>query len=85
VVASEDAVQGRPAYQKPAQTRKYDQSTDGQAIATFEELMTLYRMIRGLRQGEQIIASLRTEQAHREFERPQFTRTKHQWRARDLL
>ncbi len=55
------------AYQKQAQTAEYDQSTAGQAIATFTDFMTLYPDDTRVSDAQKIIASLRTEQARGNF------------------
>jgi len=55
------------AYQKQAQTAEYDQSTAGQAIATFTDFMTLYPDDARVPDAEKIIDSLKTEQARGNF------------------
>ena len=55
------------AYQKQAQTAEYDQSTAGQAIATFTDFMTLYPDDKRVPEAQKIIASLKTEQARGNF------------------
>jgi outer membrane protein assembly factor BamD len=55
------------AYQKQAETAEYDQSTAGQAIATFTDFMTLYPDDARVPQAQKIIESLKTEQARGNF------------------
>jgi outer membrane protein assembly factor BamD len=55
------------AYQKQAQTAEYDQSTAGQAIATFTDFMTLYPDDPRVPDAQRIIEALRTEQARGNF------------------
>lgn len=69
------------AYQKQAATAEYDQSTAGQAIATFEEFMTLYPNDNRVASGEKIIASLRLEQARGNFETAKFYEFNHRWKS----
>ncbi|HWF18941.1 MAG TPA: outer membrane protein assembly factor BamD [Verrucomicrobiae bacterium] len=69
------------AYQKQASTAEYDQSTAGQAIATFQEFMTLYPNDPRVLNGEKIIASLKTEQARGNFETAKFYEFNHRWKS----
>jgi outer membrane assembly lipoprotein YfiO len=79
-IASEALYKEGLAYQKQAETAEYDQSTAGQAIAAFQEFMTLYPDDPRAERGEQIIAGLKTEQAHGNFEIARFYEHKHQWK-----
>jgi len=79
-IASEALYKAGLAYQKQAQTAEYDQSTAGQAITTFQEFMTLYPEDSRVTKSEEIIASLRTEQARGNFETAKFYESKRQWR-----
>ena len=56
------------AYQKQAQTAEYDQSTAGQAIATFTDFMTLFPDDPRVPESQSIINQLRLEQARGNFE-----------------
>jgi outer membrane protein assembly factor BamD len=67
------------AYQKQAETAEYDQSTAGQAIATFTDFMTLYPDDPRVPQAQKIIASLRTEQARGNFTIGQYYETQKKW------
>jgi outer membrane protein assembly factor BamD len=66
-VAADALFQAGLAYQKQAQTAEYDQSTAGQAIATFTDFMTLYPEDPRVPQAQKIIADLKTEQARGNF------------------
>jgi len=55
------------AFQKQAQTAEYDQSTAGEAIATFTDFMTLYPDDPRVPEAQKIITSLKTEQARGNF------------------
>jgi outer membrane protein assembly factor BamD len=66
-VASEALYRQGLAYNKQAQTAEYDQSTAGQAIATFTDFMTLYPNDNRVPEVQKIIAKLRTEQARGSF------------------
>jgi outer membrane protein assembly factor BamD (BamD/ComL family) len=79
-IAAEALYKAGLAYQKQAQTAEYDQSTAGQAIATFEQFKQLYPDDARVAQGDQIIVSLKTEQARGDFETAQFYEKKHQWK-----
>lgn len=69
------------AYQKQAETAEYDQSTAGQAIATFTDFMTLFPDDPRVAQAQKIITSLKTEQARGNFTIGQYYETKHDWLA----
>ncbi|HEX3799762.1 MAG TPA: outer membrane protein assembly factor BamD [Verrucomicrobiae bacterium] len=79
-IASDALFKAGLAYQKQAETAEYDQSTAGQAIATFEQFMTLYPDDPRVNKGEQIIGSLKTEQARGNFETAKFYEHKHQYK-----
>jgi outer membrane protein assembly factor BamD len=67
------------AYNKQAQTAEYDQTTAGQAIATFTDFMTLYPADKRVSQAQQIIASLKTEQARGNFQTAKFYEKYKKW------
>ncbi len=69
------------AYNKQAQTAEYDQSTAGQAIATFTDFMTLYPSDARVAEAQKIITSLKTEQARGNFETARFYEKKKKWEA----
>lgn len=66
-VAADALYRAGLAYQKQAQTAEYDQSTAGQAIATFTDFMTLYPDDARVPEAQKIIASLKNEQARGNF------------------
>jgi outer membrane protein assembly factor BamD len=67
------------AYNKQAQTAEYDQTTAGQAIATFADFMTLYPTDPRLPEAQKIIASLKTEQARGNFQTAKFYEKYKKW------
>ena len=69
------------AYNKQAQTAEYDQATAGQAIATFTDFITLYPDDPRVPEAEKIIAALKTEQAHGNFQIAQFYEKRKSWRS----
>jgi outer membrane assembly lipoprotein YfiO len=69
------------AYEKQAQTAEYDQSTAGQAIATFTDFMTLYPLDKRVAQSQNIIDSLRKEQARGNLEIARFYEKRRKWKA----
>src|SRR5262249_38247748 len=60
-IKSEALFQAGLAYNKQALTAEYDQSTAGQAIATFQDFMQYFPNDPRTSQAEQIIAALKTE------------------------
>jgi len=69
------------AYRKQAQTAEYDQSTAGQAIATFTDFMTLYPGDKRVTDSQTIIVSLKREQARGNFEIARFYEKRKKWKA----
>jgi outer membrane protein assembly factor BamD len=67
-IAADAVLRAGLAYQKQAQTAEYDQSTAGQAIATFTDFMTLYPDDPRVPEAQKIIASLKNEQARGDFD-----------------
>ncbi len=67
------------AYSKEAQTAEYDQSTAGQAIATFTDFMTLYPGDARVPASQKLIATLRSEQARGSFETARFYEKYKRW------
>jgi outer membrane protein assembly factor BamD len=66
-VAADAVFRAGLAYQKQAQTAEYDQSTAGQAIATFTDFITLYPDDPRVPEAQKTIDSLKTEQARGNF------------------
>jgi outer membrane protein assembly factor BamD (BamD/ComL family) len=63
-VAAEALYREGLAYQKQAQTGEYDQSTAGQAIATFTDFITLHASDPRVPEAQKIITNLKREQAY---------------------
>jgi len=67
------------AYKKQAQTAEYDQSTAGQAIATFTDFMTLYPAEPRVAEAQKTIAALKIEQARGNFQIAKFYEKYKRW------
>jgi outer membrane assembly lipoprotein YfiO len=67
------------SYNKQAQTADYDQSTAGQAIATFTDFMTLYPDDKRVPEAQKIITSLKAEQARGNFQIAKFYEKRKRW------
>jgi outer membrane protein assembly factor BamD len=67
------------AYEKQAQTAEYDQSTAGQAIATFTDFMTLYPDDSRVPESQKTITQLRMEQARGNFEIARYYEKNKKW------
>jgi len=80
-VASDALYHAGMAYNKQAQTAEYDQSTAGQAIATFTDFMTLFPEDNRVPEAQKIITSLKSEQARGSFEIARFYEKKNKWAA----
>ncbi len=78
-VAAEALYRAGLAYKKQAQTAEYDQSTAGQAIATFTDFRTLYPDDSRVGQTDKIIASLKDEQARGNFQIAKFYEKRKKW------
>jgi len=78
-VAADAMYRAGLAYQHQAQTAEYDQSTAGQAIATFTDFMTLYPDDSRVPDAVKIIASLKDEQARGSFEIGQYYEAHGKW------
>jgi outer membrane assembly lipoprotein YfiO len=78
-VAAEALYRQGMAYRKQAQTAEYDQSTAGQAIATFTDFMTLYPNDARAAEAQKIIGTLRTEQARGDFQTAKFYEKYKKW------
>lgn len=78
-VASEALYREGLAFHKQAQTAEYDQSTAGQAIATFTDFMTLYPNDGRVPQAQKIITTLKAEQARGNFQIAKFYEKYKKW------
>jgi len=79
-IASDALYQEGVAFHKQAQTAEYDQSTAGQAIATFTDFMTLYPNDTRANNAQKVISDLRHEQARGNLEVAKFYEKYHRWR-----
>src|SRR4051794_23804263 len=78
-VASEALFRSGLASDKQAKTAEYDQTTAAKAIASFTDFMTLYPNDARLPEAQKIIASLKTEQAHGNFQIAKFYEKYKKW------
>ncbi len=69
------------AYQKEAATAEYDQSTAGQAIATFTDFVTLFPNDSRCPDAQNRMAALKREQARGNLMVARFYEKRHKWRA----
>jgi outer membrane protein assembly factor BamD len=67
------------AYNKQARTAEYDQSTAAQAIAAFNDFITLYSADSRVQEAQKLIESLRTEQARGSYEIARFYEKRQRW------
>lgn len=79
-VASDATYRAGLAWNKQAQTAEYDQTTAGQAIATFTDFMALFPNDARVPEAQKKILSLKTEQAHGNFQVAKFYEKYHRWR-----
>jgi outer membrane protein assembly factor BamD len=66
-IAANAVFKAGEAYHKQAKTAEYDQNVASQAIATFTDFVTLYPSDPRVPEAQQIISSLKTEQARGSF------------------
>jgi outer membrane protein assembly factor BamD (BamD/ComL family) len=78
-VAADALYRAGLAYNKQAQTAEYDQSTAGQAIATFTDFMTLYPNDPRVPEAQKIIGALHTEEARGSFQIAKFYEKYKKW------
>jgi outer membrane protein assembly factor BamD len=78
-VAAEAMFRAGMAYRRQAQTAEYDQGAAGQAIASFTDFMTLYPDDQRVPESENIITSLKAEQARGNFEIAKFYEKRKKW------
>ena len=79
-IASEALYRQALAYHRQAESSEYDQTTAGQAIATFTDFTTLYPDDRRGAQAQKIIASLKMEQARGNFQTARFYEKYKRWK-----
>ena len=78
-VAADALYKAGLAWDKQAKTAEYDQGAAGQAISTFTDFMTLFPDDKRVRESEDIIDGLRTEQARGCFEIARFYEKRKKW------
>jgi outer membrane protein assembly factor BamD (BamD/ComL family) len=79
-VAAEALYRAANAYNKQARTAEYDQTTAGQAIATYTEFATLYPADPRAGESTKTIAALKTEQARGNFQIAKFYEKYKKWK-----
>jgi outer membrane protein assembly factor BamD (BamD/ComL family) len=79
-VAAEALYRAASAYNKQARTSEYDQTTAGQAIATYTEFAVLYPADPRAAESAKSIAALKTEQARGDFEIAKFYEKYKKWK-----
>ena len=79
-IASEALYRQALAYHRQAESSEYDQTTAGQAIATFTDFTTLYPDDGRGAQAQKIIASLKMEQARGNFQTARFYEKYKRWK-----
>jgi outer membrane protein assembly factor BamD len=79
-IASEALFKAGMAYYKQARKAEYDQSVAGQAIATFNDFVTLYPNDPRVPEAQKLIAALKTEQARGSFEIARYYEKKKRWK-----
>jgi outer membrane protein assembly factor BamD len=78
-VAADALYKAGIAYHKQAQTAEYDQSVAGRAIGTFTDFAILYPNDPRVPEAQQIISSLRSEQARGSFDIARFYEKRKRW------
>jgi len=78
-IAADALYRAGMAYYRQAQTAEYDQTTAGQAIATFTDFITLYPTDRRVPRAQDIMSSLRIEQARGNFQTAKFYEKYKKW------
>jgi outer membrane protein assembly factor BamD len=78
-IAADAVFRMAQAQNRQARSAEYDQSTAGQAIATFTDFMTLYPDDPRVPQAQKAITALRTEQARGNFEIARYYEHNKRW------
>ena len=81
VIAADAYYRAGLSYKKQAATAEYDQSAAGKAIDTFSDFMTRYPDDRRVPEAQQIIASLKYEQARGNIAIAEFYEKRRRWEA----
>jgi outer membrane protein assembly factor BamD (BamD/ComL family) len=79
VIAADALYREGFSWQKQAATAEYDQSTAGQSIAAYTDLMTLFPDDKRVPEVEKSIATLKSEQVHGNFIIAQFYENSKKW------
>jgi outer membrane protein assembly factor BamD len=78
-IAADAMFKQAQAYDKQAQKAEYDQSTAGQAIASFTDFIALYPDDPRVSEAQKVIGALRREQARGNFEIARYYEHIHKW------
>jgi outer membrane protein assembly factor BamD len=81
VIAADALYRAGISYQKQAATAEYDQSAAGKAITTFTDFLTLYPEDRRAAEAQQVIATLKYEQARGNIAIAEFYEKRRRWEA----
>ncbi len=79
VIAADALYHVGSAYQKQANTAEYDQSMAGQAIASYNDFLTLFPEDQRVGEVKQSISSLKIEQARGSYKIAQFYEKRKRW------
>jgi len=79
IIAADALYRAGMSYTKQAATAEYDQGTAGQAIATFNDLMTLFPEDKRVSEVKRIILALKNEQARGNFKIAEFYAKQKKW------
>lgn len=79
IIAADALYRAGKVYTKQAATAEYDQGTAGQAIALFNDFITLYPDDRRVAEARRIIAALKNEQARGNFKIAEFYAKQKRW------
>jgi outer membrane protein assembly factor BamD (BamD/ComL family) len=79
-IAADALYKAGMAYYKQAKTAEYDQSAAGHAIATITDFITLHPKDPRVPEAQQVMSSLRTEQARGSFQIAKFYEGKGRWK-----
>lgn len=79
IIAAEAVFRAGLAYAKQAKTAEYDQGTAGQAIATFNDFITLFPNDNRVAEARRLIGLLKEEQARGSFETAKFYADRKKW------
>ncbi len=78
-IAAEALYRQARAYRKQAQTADYDQTTAGQAVATYTDFMTLFPNDPRANEAQKTVSALKSEQARGNYRTAKFYEKYHKW------